>query len=118
MTSWMQIRRLRPRSTSAERIASSSHWCSMRAISGSSFVAQSLTRWNFGARDRRRRSRPVRGAPAVSATALSKSAHQYALMSWPCSASNLSSAAWYSASTASRSAGVAPESSRIVLRQR
>ena len=84
----MQIRRLRPRRTSAERIASSSHLCSSRATSGSSRVAQSLTRWNFGATDNSRRSRLLSGLPAVSATALSKFAHQYALMSSPCSSSN------------------------------
>jgi hypothetical protein len=85
MTSWMQMRRLRPRRTSHVRIASSSHSCSARAMSGSSFVAQSLTRWNFGETASRRRSQPVRGRPAVSATALSMSAHQYALTISPCS---------------------------------
>ena len=63
-------------------------------MSGSSFVAQSLTRWNFGDTDSRRRSQPVFGLPAVSATALSTSAHQYALISSPCSSSKRSSAAW------------------------
>jgi hypothetical protein len=44
MTSWIVMRRLRPRSTSHARTASSSQSCSARAMSGSSFVAQSLTR--------------------------------------------------------------------------
>ena len=94
ITSWMQIRRLRPRRTSQARIASSSHWCSARAISGSSFVAQSLTRWNFGETESSRRSQPVSGLPAVSATALSTSAHQYALTISPCSCSKRVSASW------------------------
>ncbi|HVF77549.1 MAG TPA: hypothetical protein VNA28_04580 [Solirubrobacteraceae bacterium] len=65
------MRRLRPRSTSLARTESSSQWCSARAMSGSSFVAQSLTRWNFGDTDSTRRIQAVFGLPADSATALS-----------------------------------------------